>query len=167
MGQQLDAAGRTGLPLVHARSELGELPQYRRGEIVFDVSRGPDGDSLVRTLPRPPGAETGASPRHLASGRRSALQGRGASVADPRPLSFTDSVKAMPRISTKNQVTIPVAVLEEARLHAGDQVVVEALAEGEVRIRRGELGFEKAFGALTGTYPARYLERLDREDAER
>jgi bifunctional DNA-binding transcriptional regulator/antitoxin component of YhaV-PrlF toxin-antitoxin module len=73
----------------------------------------------------------------------------------------------MPKISTKNQVTIPVAVLEEAGLHAGDQVVAEALAEGELRIRRGAISFEGAFGALTGTYPAGYLEQLDREDAER
>ena len=73
----------------------------------------------------------------------------------------------MPKISTKNQVTIPVAVLEEAGLHAGDQVVVETLDEGELRIRRGELTFEHAFGALTGTYPPDYLEQLDREDAER
>jgi AbrB family looped-hinge helix DNA binding protein len=73
----------------------------------------------------------------------------------------------MPKISTKNQVTIPVAVLEEAGLRAGDQVVVEALDEGELRVRRGELSFERAFGALSGTYPPGYLERLDREDAER
>jgi AbrB family looped-hinge helix DNA binding protein len=73
----------------------------------------------------------------------------------------------MPKISTKNQVTIPVAVLEEAGLRAGDQVVVEALEEGELRVRRGAFSFERAFGALTGTYPPGYLERLDREDAER
>ena len=73
----------------------------------------------------------------------------------------------MPRISAKNQVTIPVAVLEEAGLHSGDQVVVEALEEGELRIRRGAVSFESAFGALTGTYPPGYLEQLDREDAER
>jgi AbrB family looped-hinge helix DNA binding protein len=72
----------------------------------------------------------------------------------------------MPKISTKNQVTIPVAVLDEAGLRAGDHVVVEALAEGELRIRRGELSFERAFGALTGADPPGYLERLDREDAE-
>jgi AbrB family looped-hinge helix DNA binding protein len=70
-------------------------------------------------------------------------------------------------MSSKNQVTIPVAVLEEAGLHAGDQVVVESLEEGEVRIRRGSPSFERAFGALTGAYPADYLEQLDREDAER
>lgn len=73
----------------------------------------------------------------------------------------------MPRISPKNQVTIPVAALEEARMHAGDQVVVEALEDGELRIRRGALTFESAFGALTGTYPAGYLDLLDEEDERR
>jgi hypothetical protein len=29
------------------------------------------------------------------------------------------------------------------------------------------LGFDAAFGALTGTYPAGYLRRLDAEDDER
>ncbi|HET7485781.1 MAG TPA: AbrB/MazE/SpoVT family DNA-binding domain-containing protein [Solirubrobacterales bacterium] len=45
----------------------------------------------------------------------------------------------MPKISTKHQVTVPVTTLEEAGLRAGDQVVIEALGEGEVRIRRGAL----------------------------
>jgi len=73
----------------------------------------------------------------------------------------------MAKISAKNQVTIPVAVLEEAGLRAGDQVVVEALGAGELRVRRGAIGFEDAFGALTGTYGPRHLEQLDREDAQR
>lgn len=73
----------------------------------------------------------------------------------------------MPRISTKNQVTIPVLALEEAGLQAGDQVVIEAFEDGELRIRRGAAGFESAFGALTGAYPDGYLERLDAEDERR
>jgi bifunctional DNA-binding transcriptional regulator/antitoxin component of YhaV-PrlF toxin-antitoxin module len=73
----------------------------------------------------------------------------------------------MARISTKNQVTIPVAVLEEAGLQAGDEVVVDAPEQGELRIRRGANSFEHAFGALTGTYPPGYVEQLDREDAAR
>jgi AbrB family looped-hinge helix DNA binding protein len=73
----------------------------------------------------------------------------------------------MPRISSKNQVTIPVAALAEAGLRAGDEVVVEPVEGGELRVRRGELTFEHAFGVLTGAYPAGYLERLDAEDAER
>ena len=39
----------------------------------------------------------------------------------------------MPRISTKNQVTIPVTALEEAGLHAGDQVVIV----GQLRLAPG------------------------------
>lgn len=73
----------------------------------------------------------------------------------------------MPRISSKNQVTVPVAALEEAGLHAGDQVVIEAVEDGELRIRRGALSFDSAFGALTGTYPAGYLAQLDAEDEQR
>lgn len=73
----------------------------------------------------------------------------------------------MPRISTKHQVTIPVAALEEAGLSAGDRVVIEALGEGEMRIRRDALTFESAFGVLTGTYPPDYLEQLDAQDEQR
>jgi bifunctional DNA-binding transcriptional regulator/antitoxin component of YhaV-PrlF toxin-antitoxin module len=73
----------------------------------------------------------------------------------------------MPKISTKHQVTVPVTTLEEAGLRAGDQVVIEALGEGEVRIRRGTLTFESAFGALTGAYPPGYLEQLDAQDEQR
>ena len=73
----------------------------------------------------------------------------------------------MPRISTKHRVTVPVTTLEEAGLRAGDQVVIEALGEGEVRIRRGAVTFESAFGALTGTYPPDYLEQLDAQDEQR
>jgi bifunctional DNA-binding transcriptional regulator/antitoxin component of YhaV-PrlF toxin-antitoxin module len=73
----------------------------------------------------------------------------------------------MPRISSKNQVTLPVAALEEAGLRAGDHVVIEALTDGELRIRRGTADFDAAFGALTGAYPPGYLERLDAEDEQR
>lgn len=73
----------------------------------------------------------------------------------------------MTRISTKNQVTIPVAALEEAGLHPGDQVRIEALYDGELRIHRGGERFEDAFGVLTGVYPPGYLERLDTEDEQR
>jgi AbrB family looped-hinge helix DNA binding protein len=70
----------------------------------------------------------------------------------------------MPRISSKNQITIPVAALEEVGLHAGQQVTIEPTGDGELRIRRTTATFEDAFGALTGTYPAGYLDQLDAED---
>lgn len=64
----------------------------------------------------------------------------------------------MPRISSKNQVTVPVAALLEAGLRAGDRVVVEPVGEGELRIRRAEVTFESAFGSLTGAFGARPAE---------
>ncbi len=73
----------------------------------------------------------------------------------------------MPRISTKNQVTIPVAALDEVGLRAGERVTIEPAGDGELRIRRATTTFEDAFGALTGTYPAGYLEQLDAEDDQR
>ena len=73
----------------------------------------------------------------------------------------------MPRISTKNQVTLPVAALEEAGLHAGEQVTVEPAGDGELRLRRSALAFEDAFGVLTGSFPPGYLDQLDAEDEQR
>jgi bifunctional DNA-binding transcriptional regulator/antitoxin component of YhaV-PrlF toxin-antitoxin module len=73
----------------------------------------------------------------------------------------------MPRISSKNQVTVPVSALAESGLRSGDRVVVEPVGDGELRIRRTALTFESALGALTGTYPEGYLERLDAEDRVR
>lgn len=73
----------------------------------------------------------------------------------------------MPRISAKNQVTLPVAALEEVGLRPGERVTVEPAGEGELRIRRAALSFDDAFGALTGTYPTGYLEQLDAEDEQR
>jgi bifunctional DNA-binding transcriptional regulator/antitoxin component of YhaV-PrlF toxin-antitoxin module len=73
----------------------------------------------------------------------------------------------MPRISGKNQITIPVSAMSEAGLRAGDGVVIEPIGDGELRVRRDALTFDSAFGALTGVYPEGYLAELDREDSER
>lgn len=73
----------------------------------------------------------------------------------------------MPRISAKNQVTIPVAALDQAGLRAGDEVAIDAFDDGELRIRRGARRLEDAFGALTGVFPPGYLDALDAEDAAR
>lgn len=70
----------------------------------------------------------------------------------------------MPRISAKNQITIPVAALDEVGLHAGERVTVEPAGDGELRIRRTTATFEDAFGTLTGTYPVGYLQQLDADD---
>jgi superfamily II DNA or RNA helicase len=48
----LDEAGRIGLPLVHAGKGMGDLPPYRRGEVVIDVTRRADEHPQVRALLR-------------------------------------------------------------------------------------------------------------------
>jgi len=73
----------------------------------------------------------------------------------------------MTRISSKNQITIPVSALQEVGLRAGEQVTVEPSGTGELLIRRSSESLEDAFGALTGTYPPDYLARLDAEDEQR
>ena len=73
----------------------------------------------------------------------------------------------MPRISAKNQITLPVAALDEAGLQSGDEVVVEVVEDGELIVRRGAPRLDGAFGALTGVYPKDYLARLDAEDDTR
>jgi AbrB family looped-hinge helix DNA binding protein len=73
----------------------------------------------------------------------------------------------MAKISSKNQITIPVSALEEVGLRPGERVTVEPAGDGELRIRRAVLSFDDAFGALTGAYPSGYLARLDAEDADR
>lgn len=76
-------------------------------------------------------------------------------------------VKAMPRVSSKNQITLPVSALREAGLRRGDDVVVEPLGDGELRVRRATLTLEDAFGALSGAYGPGYLATLDAEDEQR
>ena len=64
------------------------------------------------------------------------------------------------RISSKNQITIPVEALREAGLRPGDRVEVTAADDGRVVLRRADNPFEAFAGALTGVYPPGHLEDL-------
>jgi bifunctional DNA-binding transcriptional regulator/antitoxin component of YhaV-PrlF toxin-antitoxin module len=70
----------------------------------------------------------------------------------------------MPKLSRKNQVTIPVDVLREAGLEAGDVVDIRALGQGKVAIERRRDLIEEFAGKLS--YPPGYLEGL-RDEWER
>ena len=70
----------------------------------------------------------------------------------------------MSKLSSKRQVTIPVRVLHEAGLDAGDEVVIRAVARGRIELERADDLIERYAGSLpAGTYPAGYLERLREE----
>ena len=66
----------------------------------------------------------------------------------------------MPRISAKNQVTLPVETLEQAGLRSGDQVVIEAEGPDRIVVRRLPSDPRDALGILDGLYPPGYLDEL-------
>jgi bifunctional DNA-binding transcriptional regulator/antitoxin component of YhaV-PrlF toxin-antitoxin module len=67
----------------------------------------------------------------------------------------------MSRVSSKHQVTIPVRVLREAGLAAGDDVVIRSAGHGRIELERADDLVSRYAGSLpAGTYPAGHLERL-------
>jgi AbrB family looped-hinge helix DNA binding protein len=66
----------------------------------------------------------------------------------------------MPRISSKHQVTLPVAVLERAGLRGGDEVAIEAEGADRIVVRRVGRDAKAALGVFDGLYEPGYLERL-------
>ncbi len=66
----------------------------------------------------------------------------------------------MPKISSKNQVTLPVEALRDAGLGPGDSVVIEAQGAERIVLRRPEHDPEQAFGVFDGLYEPGYLDAL-------
>ena len=80
---------------------------------------------------------------------------------------MSEEVKPTPRrprttrLSSKHQATIPVAVLAEAGVQAGERLRVEALGPGRIVLTRADENFESCSGALgDDVYPPGYLEDL-------
>ncbi|WP_249019894.1 AbrB/MazE/SpoVT family DNA-binding domain-containing protein [Conexibacter sp. S30A1] len=67
----------------------------------------------------------------------------------------------MSKVSSKHQVTLPVRVLEDAGLEAGDEVVIRVVGRGRIEVERAEDVIERYAGSLpAGTYPPGYLDQL-------
>lgn len=70
----------------------------------------------------------------------------------------------MPKISSKNQVTIPVGVLREAGLEPGDEVRLRAAGKGRIEVESFDDLITRLAGSLPrGTYPPGYLDDLRNE----
>jgi bifunctional DNA-binding transcriptional regulator/antitoxin component of YhaV-PrlF toxin-antitoxin module len=66
----------------------------------------------------------------------------------------------MPRISAKNQVTLPVETLERSGLQSGDEVAIEAEGPDRIVVRRVGADPAQALGVFDGLYPPGYLDDL-------
>ncbi|MGI8945624.1 MAG: AbrB/MazE/SpoVT family DNA-binding domain-containing protein [Thermoleophilaceae bacterium] len=72
----------------------------------------------------------------------------------------------MAKLSGKNQITIPVSVLREAGLAAGDRLSVRAAGAGRLEIARLVDVVEEYAGSFTAGYPPGYHDEL-RDEWER
>jgi bifunctional DNA-binding transcriptional regulator/antitoxin component of YhaV-PrlF toxin-antitoxin module len=80
------------------------------------------------------------------------------------PLLYWYDSKAVAKLSSKNQVTIPVDVLRDAGMEPGDQLTVRAAGRGRLEIERVQDVIDRYAGALPpGTYPPGYLDELRAE----
>lgn len=70
----------------------------------------------------------------------------------------------MSKVSRKHQITIPVSVLREAGLQAGDDVVIRAADRGRIEVERADDLISRYAGSLpAGTFPPGHLDRLRSE----
>lgn len=66
----------------------------------------------------------------------------------------------MPRVSRKNQITLPVAVLRAAGLGPGDEVAVRAQGVGEIVVVARASRVRRHAGIAQGIYDPAELEEL-------
>jgi AbrB family looped-hinge helix DNA binding protein len=66
----------------------------------------------------------------------------------------------MPRVSSKNQVTLPVDVMRSAGLAAGDEVTIRRVGDGEVLVAVRGSRVRRHAGIAAGIYRPGELDRL-------
>ena len=66
----------------------------------------------------------------------------------------------MPRLSRKNQITIPADALREAGLAAGDELEVRPAGPGRLEVKRRDDLVGRFAGRLSGVYPPGHLDEL-------
>jgi bifunctional DNA-binding transcriptional regulator/antitoxin component of YhaV-PrlF toxin-antitoxin module len=66
----------------------------------------------------------------------------------------------MPKVSSKNQVTLPVEAMRAAGLRAGEEVTVRPIGDGELIIAARGSRIRRHAGIAAGIYEERELDRL-------
>lgn len=70
------------------------------------------------------------------------------------------------RISSKHQITLPVAALRAAGLDAGDEVEIVADGHGALSVRAAADPLDEFVGSMTGVYAPDHVDKL-RDDWQR
>jgi bifunctional DNA-binding transcriptional regulator/antitoxin component of YhaV-PrlF toxin-antitoxin module len=66
----------------------------------------------------------------------------------------------MPKVSSKNQITLPVETMRAAGLQAGDEVTVRPIGDGEVIVAARGSRVRRHAGIAKGIYRDGELDRL-------
>ena len=66
----------------------------------------------------------------------------------------------MARVSSKNQVTLPVEAMRAAGLHPGDEVTVRPVGDGAVMVAARGSRVRRHAGIVSGLYQPGELDRL-------
>lgn len=66
----------------------------------------------------------------------------------------------MAKLSSKNQVTIPVEAMRAAGLRAGDEITVRPVGDGEIMLAARGSRVRRHAGIATGIYEGGELDRL-------
>jgi bifunctional DNA-binding transcriptional regulator/antitoxin component of YhaV-PrlF toxin-antitoxin module len=72
----------------------------------------------------------------------------------------------MPKVSSKNQVTLPVVAMRAAGLRAGDEITIRSAGDGEIILATRGSRVRRHAGIATGIYRNGELNRL-RDEWER
>ena len=66
----------------------------------------------------------------------------------------------MPKVSSKNQITLPVETMRAAGLHAGDEVTVRPIGDGKIIVAARGSRVRRHAGIARGIYRDGELDRL-------
>jgi bifunctional DNA-binding transcriptional regulator/antitoxin component of YhaV-PrlF toxin-antitoxin module len=66
----------------------------------------------------------------------------------------------VPKLSSKNQITLPVEAMRAAGLQAGDEVTIRPTGEGEIVIATRGSRVRRNAGIASGVYEGGELDRL-------
>ncbi len=115
----LDQATRLGMFVIHAGRGLGEIPRYRRGELVLDVTEQPDGDARVTPTLRidPIGELAGYAPLLFlgAAGHGLLMVQRDSDGGEPQPALSERPIRLV-RLARETPIELQRMVLDRAEL---------------------------------------------------